>query len=120
MNSKRNKKSGFSLAELVIVIVVIGILAAVGFSAIGAWETASAESNMTQDGRTVANTAKLYFQQNPGVTTITAAALQTFGDITLSPQITLSAVTPTTFTLTHPDVNSGTAVTYSARTGREQ
>ena len=74
-NLMKNKKSGFSLAELVVVVTVIGVLGAVGFRGLGSWEQEAQRANMDQDAKNVSSAALLYFKQNPTANLIFPSSL---------------------------------------------
>ena len=121
MKTKNNKKSGFTLVELLLVILVVGVMAGIGIKGYGKYIEYAAESNMKQDAKMLSTAAKVHMQMN-NLTTVTSATLIGAGNYveSLSDGVTCSENITATFTLTHAKVNSGAAVTYVTSTGREQ
>ena len=121
MKTKNNKKSGFTLIELIISMVVLAVLIGGGIAGFDAYTARAAETNMAKDAKAIATAANVHMKTN-GVTTVTAATLIGSGNYVeaLSDGVSCSTSVGTTFTLTHADVNSGAAVTYVTATGREQ
>lgn len=67
--SHRNSK-GFTLVEIMIVVVIIGLLAAMAIPAFQKVRENSVGKAMENDARQIASAAQQYFLENGGVTTI--------------------------------------------------
>src|ERR1700683_1482834 len=65
--------NGFTLIEILIVIVVLGILAAVVIFALGGVTGQSAQAACEADGATLSTAISAYNNQNPGVPATTNA-----------------------------------------------
>ena len=73
MNTK-NQKKGFTLVEIMIVVVIIGLLAAMAIPAFQKVRTTSQEKAITNNLRQLASGADQYFLEE-GKTTITSSEL---------------------------------------------
>jgi prepilin-type N-terminal cleavage/methylation domain-containing protein len=60
----RNNKKGFTIIELLIVIVVIGILAAIGFVAYGNVTKSARDSDRQADASAISKKAEEYYASN--------------------------------------------------------
>ncbi len=73
---QRKNKKGFTLVEIMIVVVIIGLLAAMAIPAFQQIRNSSVESTMDNDARQLASAAQQYFMDNPTVTAIPVADLE--------------------------------------------
>ena len=64
LKSRDNKQKGFTIVELLIVIVVIGILAAIAFVAYGNVTKKARDSERTADAKAIASKAEEYYANN--------------------------------------------------------
>lgn len=108
----RNSKKGFTLVEIMIVVVIIGLLAAMAIPAFTKVRQNSRQSAMKNDARQLASAAQQYFletNQTSVLTTISSAGAVT-GDLSAyvkkvgsgysTTSITITA--DSTFTMSHP------------------
>jgi type IV pilus assembly protein PilA len=77
----RNTK-GFTLVEIMIVVVIIGLLAAMAIPAFQKVRDNSVGKAMENDARQIAAAAQQYFLENGGVTSITFSVDSTSGLVT--------------------------------------
>ena len=76
-----NNKKGFTLVEIMIVVVIIGLLAAMAIPAFQQVRTSSRESAMENDARQLSSAAQQYFLEN-NVTDVTAGVTSGTGAVT--------------------------------------
>ena len=127
---KNTSKKGFTLVEIMIVVVIIGLLAAMAIPAFQQVRESSRGSAMDNDARQLAAAAQQYMLEN-NMTTIDATINQATGVVTGNLDVyvsqvgkgytdgTITIAADATFDLTHPQVNDGVAVTYSSE-GQKQ
>ena len=74
MKIQRSSTKGFTLVEIMIVVVIIGLLAAMAIPAFQKVRANSVGSALVNDARQLASAAQQYILENPGVTTVTIGA----------------------------------------------
>ena len=79
MNINKNQDKGFTLVELLIVIVILGILATVTVFAVRGITDQGQENACQTEGKTVLTAAEAYYAENAGVTTTDIGLLYTEG-----------------------------------------
>ncbi|AGF78816.1 prepilin-type N-terminal cleavage/methylation domain-containing protein [Desulfocapsa sulfexigens DSM 10523] len=120
MKVNRNKK-GFSLVELLTVVAVIAILAAIAIPQYSAYRNKAFIAVLKSDAHTLANAQVAYFTDH-GTYSNTAAAVQTaiYGGNNISPDTTVGnwVGNSTSFSFTTTDnVHGGLVVTYDSDAG---
>ena len=78
---KNTSKKGFTLVEIMIVVVIIGLLAAMAIPAFQKVRTDSRESAVANDARQLASAAQQYMLEN-NVNTVDATIAETTGEVT--------------------------------------
>jgi type IV pilus assembly protein PilA len=110
---KRYKK-GFTLIELMIVIAIIGILAAIAIPQFTVYKAKGYNAASKSDLKTAYTAAQAYFTDNPAATfdaaTLTAGGYQATQGVV----VTIAAGTQGTLALTATNPNAGAAsITYT-------
>lgn len=94
-------QSGFTLIELMIVVIIAGILAAIAYPSYSQYVTKSKRSAAESFMLTVANKQEQYMlDARSYATTLSALGLTTPTDVAANYSIALSGVTSTTYTIT--------------------
>ncbi len=105
--NKMKDQKGFTLIELMIVIAIIGILAAIAIPQFGAYRRRGYNSSVKADLKNLATTQEAYFTDNYAYTqTATRLASATYGNFVTSDGVKLYIV--------GADANNFTAVGYHA------
>ena len=127
---KNKSKKGFTLVEIMIVVVIIGLLAAMAIPAFSRVRENSIGATLDNDARQLASAANQFYLERAEtsvdlVELVTDPTSNPNGFMSeLSNNVTLVPLTGIaqggTFTLSHPNFNGGTPVTYFVDTGRRQ
>jgi general secretion pathway protein G len=113
-----NKKSGFSLVEMIVVIVIIGIIAAIAVPKLLSTKDEATASSIKQDIATAVSAIRSYYLMNGTITSINQAVNLnnknwTFSDNNLTATFTETnacvtiKVTPPNLTVTLDTTNDG-------------
>ena len=108
MKSLQNRREGFTIIELLIVIVVIGILAGLVLNSFGNIQERARDTERKNDINSIHTALELYYTDNSGYPNVAAAAdLAGFAGMELNADATVAPEGTYTYTPTCP---SGSAV----------
>jgi type IV pilus assembly protein PilA len=99
LNKKKNQK-GFTLVELLIVIAIIGILAAIAIPQFGSYRAKAYMTQVRSDVKNAYTAATAYFADNPAATALVTGDLTSNGYRATPPvTVTVGTGNASTFTL---------------------
>jgi type IV pilus assembly protein PilA len=110
MNKRNSTSKGFTLVEIMIVVVIIGLLAAMAIPAFQKVRTSSQDKAVLNNARQLAAAADQYFLEN-GVSSVTQGALVGSTNYVKSLNLVASETYPSGFT-------QGITITISAIAGQ--
>jgi len=99
-SSPRQHNSGFTLLELLVVIAVLGILAAIAIQNVSTYRKRSVDASMRSDLRNAAMAMESYYGEFLGYPSSEAALLLIGYRKTSGVALTINVTTPSTYTLT--------------------
>src|SRR4051812_12524378 len=116
MKSQRLNSAGFTLVEIMIVVVIIGLLAAMAIPAFQKVRTSSQDKAVLNNARQLAAAADQYFLEN-GVSSVTQGALVGASNYVKSLNLVASETYPDGFTqgvtITIAGIAGQRTITYS-------
>jgi type IV pilus assembly protein PilA len=114
--NKNSRNKGFTLVEIMIVVVIIGLLAAMAIPAFQKVRASSQDKAVTNNARQLSGAADQYYLEY-GVSTVTLGALLGINSYVKNLQTAASEVYPTTYaqgvTITVTNVGNARTVTYA-------
>jgi type IV pilus assembly protein PilA len=118
VGSPRNRNAGFTLLELLIIIAILGILAAIAIQNIGLYRARSIDASMRSDLRNAAMAMESYYGEFLAYPNSEAALLITGYRKTTGVTLTINLTTPSTYTLTAARPSGSQATfTFDSNTG---